>query len=340
MAVREIALVARARGLATHVLSRETLETLADAEDLDAFMERVSRLGASVEPAGEPRDTIALERAVRQTAARHLATLRRWQDRTPNVLDVFAAFQDRRSLRSLLRGAAEGAPPNRRLAGLLPTVSLPEDVLSALARLATPLDVVRHLVRSGHPDVQRLRAVVSGSQTDLLSVEVELLRRFSRAVTTTAAHGDHVLRDFVRSVVDLANAQNALQMGGEPRDLDTEAMFVRGGRWLTLEAFVAIVRSASADAALAALAAAVRPSPLASWLPVVARDLAHLDRAFLTGWLAALTSAMRLDPLGGATVLRLLLLIEAQSRDLRALAWGAALRVPAPQRRQSLVTPA
>jgi vacuolar-type H+-ATPase subunit C/Vma6 len=255
-------------------------------------------------------------------------------------LDVFAAHQDRRSLRALLRGAAAGVPQERRLAGLLPTVSLPEDMLSELARRATPRDVVRHLVQSGHGHVQRLLLAVSRSQTDLLAVEVELLRRFSESVRETAARGDQALRDFVRAVVDVANVQNALLLGADAGDLDPAGVYVPGGRWLTFEAFTATVRGGSADGALAALTAAVARSPFASWLPAAARDLGHLDRTFLSGMLARLARACRLDPLSSAAVLRALLLIEAQSRDLRALAWGAALRLPPTLRRQQLVTPA
>jgi hypothetical protein len=75
-------------------------------------------------------------------------------------------------------------------------------------------------------------------------------------------------------------------------------------------------------------------------LPAAWRDVAQLDRAFLTLTLARLTRAGRRDPLSTASVLRVLLLVEAHGRDLRALAWGAALGTPASLRIQQLVTPA
>lgn len=335
----DIGLVARAHGIETHLLARETLETLADSDDVVSLSHRMSRLHAMIDPITAPRDVFAIERAIVNTARRHLATLRRWADRAPNALDVFTAYQDRRSLRALLRGAAAGAPVERRVASLLPTPSLPHDTLTSLARCATPTDVVRRLVDLGYDDATRLLAIVSGSSTDLLSVEIVLLRAFAERVARTAARGDDVLRGFVESVIDVANAQHALLLAGEPRELKAGELFVRGGRWLSATAFVAVAAAPSAEAATAALAASVARSPLSSWLPVVTGALAHLDRAFLAGSLVQLTRAMRLDPLSSAAVLRVLLLIEAQSRDLRALAWGAALGAPVGMRRQQLVTP-
>jgi hypothetical protein len=60
---------------------------------------------------------------------------------------------------------------------------------------------------------------------------------------------------------------------------------------------------------------------------------------FLSNTLARLTRLARVDPLSSATVLRVLLLIDAQSRDLRALAWGVTLGTPVSLRKQQLVTP-
>jgi vacuolar-type H+-ATPase subunit C/Vma6 len=332
----DVALAARARGVATHLIGRPTLESLADCGDVESFIHHVSRLQTTIDPIAAAGDVFAIERAIVRTAGRHLATLRRWADRAPNALDVFAAYQDRRSLRILLRGAAAGAAVERRLAGLLPTPSLPHDALTELARCATPTDVVRRLVDFGYDNANQLLERVGRSPTDLLSLEIVLLRGFADRVVRTAARGDDVLRGFAESLIDVGNAQHALLLAGGPRELEAGDLFVRGGRWLPAAAFVSIASAASAEAALAAL---VARSPLSSWLPGVAGDLGHFDRAFLVGSLAHSTRAMRLDPLGSATVLRVLLLIDAQGRDLRALAWGAALNAPAGLRRRQLVTP-
>ena len=339
MATSEIALIVRACGLRTHLVSRETLETLAEADDLSGFARGLSRLGAAIGPVGEPSDVFAIERAIGRTANRHLRTLYRFQQRRRGVLDVFAALQDRRSLSALLRGAAQGASPETRLDGVLPTPLLPQRALLELAHQASPAAVVGQLMLLAHPDAQGLLHIVQQSQPDLLAVDTALLRGFAERATRIASGTDATLRDFVSAIIDVGNAQNALLVTSGPRDFEPAAIFVHGGRRLTASAFVSAASAGSQQSALDTIAAAFARSPLASSLPAVASDFAYVDRAFLTGALRLLARTALLDPLGTAPVLRVLLLIDAQCRDLRALAWGAVLGTPPPLRKQQLVTP-
>ena len=339
MPVREIALVARAQGLRTHLLTRDTLEALADADDLPAFARRLSRVGASIDPIGDTPDVFAIERAAGRTANRHLRTLYRWQEQTRGVLDVFAAHQDRRSLRALLRGAAQGAPPEARLDGLVPTPLLPQRAHAELARQPSPAAVVDQLMLLSHPDAPRLAPLVHTSQPDLLAVEAALLRGFAERATRLAAGTDETLREFVGTLIDIGNVQNALLLSSGPRDVDPMATFVTGGRYLAASSFRTAATAASEEIALRTLAAALTRSPLASALPVVPGHVAHLDRAFLSDALGRLARAARVEPMSSAALLRVLLLIDAQNRDLRMLAWGAVLGTPPSLRKQQLVTP-
>ncbi len=339
MRTGEIALIARARGVSTRLLSRETLETLAETDDLPGFARGLSRLGGAIDPVGEPADIFVIERAIGRTANRHLRTLYRFQERRRGVLDVFAALQDRRSLRAILRGAAQGASPETRLDGVLPTPLLPQRALLELAHQASPAAAVSQLTLLGHPDAQRLLPIVQQSQPDLLAVDIVLLRGFAERATRIASGTDGPMRDFVSALIDVGNAQNALLVSSAPRDIDPKAIFVHGGRWLTVGAFVSAANAGSQQSALDAIAAAFARSPLASSLPVVASDFASVDRAFLTAALRMLAHTTLLNPLSTAPVLRVLLLVDAQCRDLRALAWGAVLATPASLRKQQLVTP-
>jgi vacuolar-type H+-ATPase subunit C/Vma6 len=335
----EIALTARARGLGRHLLARDTLEALAEAHDLAAFARGLSKLGTPIEPIGEPVDMPAVERAIVRTADRHLRILRRWQERTPGALDVFDADQDRRSLRALLRGAAEGAPAEARLDGLLPTPLLPVLALAELARQATPADVVAQLRLLAHPAAPRLQPLVRHAQPDLLAIDRVLLQEFADRATRAAAGGDETLRTLVGALIDGGNMQNALLIAGGPRGVDAAESFIAGGRWLSRSAFVSAASAGSQSEALTALTTALARSPLAASLPPVARDVAHLDRTLLAHMLRWLARGALLAPLGSAPLLRVLFRIEAQGRDLRALAWGAVLGTPPPLRTQQLVTP-
>jgi vacuolar-type H+-ATPase subunit C/Vma6 len=332
----DLGLVARGKGVATHLLSRATLESLAEAEGLGSFARALTRLGADIDPIGEGADVMAVDRAIGRTAARHLGTLARWQRGRPGALDVFWADQDRRALRALIRGAVQGAPAAARLAGLLPSPSLPERALSDLAREPSAAAVVKHLVYLHHPDGFGLLRLVGQAQPDLLAIEVALLRAFANRATA-AARSDRELVRFVAERIDSGNAQNALLIAGGPRDVTPETCFVAGGRWLRPESFASAASAVSADTAIAALRRALAGSALAPALRV-AGEAARLERQVLAGTLDRLAVAARREPMGTAALLRVLVRIEAQSRDLRALAWGAVLDAPHALRKQHLVT--
>jgi hypothetical protein len=140
-------------------------------------------------------------------------------------------------------------------------------------------------------------------------------------------------------LIDAGNAENALVLAGESPDVHAARLFVRGGRWLSEQAFVSAAGAHQPERALTLLAAELAASPLASAMPIAAGEATALERLLLVGILRHLTRAARLDPLSSAPVLRVLLLIEAQSRDLRALAWGAQMRTPPSVRKLQLVTP-
>jgi vacuolar-type H+-ATPase subunit C/Vma6 len=339
MAESVIGLVARSRGISTRLLSRQALETLAEADDVDAFARSLAQVAPHLASVATPVDVFALERAVAQTACRHLETLARWREHSVGVLDIYAARQDRHSLRALLRGTAEGAPPSVRLRRSLPTTSLPQPALTRLATAFSPADVVRELVRLDHPDARRLLPLVQASQVDLFVIDTALLVGFAERATQAAARADQQARELVHVLIDAGNVQNALLLAGEPADVVPAKMFVRGGRWLSEQAFVAAAGANQSERALTLLAATLAASPLASAIPVVASEVAALDRLLLVATLRYLTRGARLDPLSTAPLFRVLLLIDAQSRDLRALAWGAEMRTPAALRKLQLVTP-
>jgi vacuolar-type H+-ATPase subunit C/Vma6 len=339
MRAREIGLIARAQGLASRLLSRAALETLAEADDLTALARGLEQSGVLPEPIGQPLDAFAIERAIGRAANGYIETLRRWQEAPPGVLDVFAADHDRRSLRALLRGAAQGAPSEARGAGLQPTPLLPRLALVELARQPSPAGVVGHLVTLAHPDAPQLLPFVRKTQPDLLALDRVLLQAFADRATRAAAHADRILRDFVTELIDIGNAENALAMAGESAEVDAADNFVSGGRWLSRSAFRSAATSSSPQLALTRLTASLARSPLSSSLPLVTRDAGHLIRGFLSKVLERLTRHARMDPLGSAPLLRVLLRIDAQSRDLRALAWGVTLGAPVSLRKQQLVTP-
>jgi vacuolar-type H+-ATPase subunit C/Vma6 len=250
---------------------------------------------------------------------------------------VFHADLDRRAVRALIRGAAQGAPVATRLEGLAPTPSLPLRALTDLAHDESAAAVVKHLVLLRYPDAVSLLPLARQVHPDLLAVDVVLLRAFARESCAAAARGDRYLRQYVAELIDICNLQIAL-LAAASHDVVPDAIFVNGGRWLSAQVLTAAVRAPSREMATSVLRSPIAHSPLAS-LPLATADPARLDRAFLADALGRYARFARLEPLSSAAVLVVLLRLEAQSRDLRAIAWGAALHTPPALRRQMLVTP-
>ena len=257
MAAAELALVARAKGLATHLLPRAALESLAEAGDVDVSGARAQAPGSghrSDRRSPQRRSPSTPPRG--RTAGRHLRTLTRWQRRGRARSTCSPPIRIAAHLRALLRGALQGAPAVRRLDGLLPTSSLPQRALDLLAHQPSSRAVVKQLFWLGHPDALRLLPLVRPARPDLVAIEVALLQGFAdRAVA--AARRDRHLRDFVWASLDLGNAQNALLLAGGPHDVMPGVCFVDGGKWLKRPRFVAAASGGSPDQALTLLRAAL-----------------------------------------------------------------------------------
>lgn len=333
-----IGLVARARALAGHLVPRAALERLAEAGDLTAFARSVDRLGSDLAPVVEPWDLSTFERAVRQTGARHLETLRRWQGSATGPVEIISTELDRKSVRRMIRGAMQGAPVAARLEGLSATPLLPERVLAELARQSTPSAVVGVLAAVGHPDAAALAPLVARAQPELFAIERVLLTGWAARAQALAGR-DAVSRTLIRLRIDTANTQIALLMAQGPRDAEPGLAFVEGGRWLSQSTFVAAASASAPAEALRALQRELGHTPLITLLPVVATDVDAMERAYLAHAIEQLTRHARLRPMESSSVLRTLLRIEAQGRDLRMLAWGAAFGVPPASRLALLVTP-
>lgn len=316
------AAAARARGLTTHLFTRSELEALAERD-----VAQLARSPKLLTPVPANPSALDLERAVRLTARHHLRTLTRWDGAGP-VLAVFYAEQDRKSLRAMLRGALATAPAEERLAGLIPTPTLPERVLAELAHQPTPAAVAAHLFAIGHPEAGRLGALTHAAQPDLLALELALMHGAAARSRREASWGDENLRLFIALRIDTANVEAALLLA-TAKDVDAGDCFLEGGQAFSREQFLSVVRARHATARLREVLAHT---------PLVAL-VNDPERAGFVLALSMQQRAARLAPLSSAPVLLFLLRLEAQERDLRRILQGAALGAPAAVLRTELVTP-
>ena len=204
---------ARARGLATHLLDRGALAGLAGAPDWPAFIARVTALGYPLDtvrwgdgrspglrPGGEPRR----RRAAAPARAAGLST-------REGVLAVVLEDEEYRTLRALLRGAAEGASPGARLRAAMPTAHLPMRALERMARAASVPELVRELLRLGHPAGRAWQDLLRATDApDLRTLEWALTRLFTERAVRAARRGGPVVRRFAAELVNQANAWTLL----------------------------------------------------------------------------------------------------------------------------------
>jgi len=330
---------ARARGLGLHLCSRDELERWAALPDPPALGRALEASGRLATPLPAAADAADIEQAERRTIAGYLSRLERWAGPASPVLEAFYAEQDRRNLRSLVRGAVQGASPEARLAGLLPTPRLPEAALAELAQARSPREVATRLLVRGDRDAGALVTLTAQARVDLLEVELALARTVAERLRSAAARGDAALRECVHARIDLINAQATLELAGSSSGVAAFPLFLAGGKALSRDAFVAAAGAASRSAAAVTLASAFVGTALGKFFAPAPDDPAQLEVAALAHTIAALRRRSRTDPLGSAPAQLFLARLNAQSTDIRRLAWGLALGVPASALRKGLVTP-
>ena len=317
---------ARAAGLGSRLLSPEAMAALADAGDL----QRLSRgfaendiLPDEIAGATAP----ALERGIRRAAGRSLAIARRWLGERTEVVVVVLETEDRRSLRALTRGAAAGVRADARLAGMIPTPTLPERLLEELAALSSIREQAALLAAAGHPYGSPILAVAAAQEPDLFAVELAIARTFAMRALRGARRGGQFLRSYVGDLIDLDNARAALLLAGGAAGDDPEAVYIVGGRRLSRESFEAAARSGSVAAAGQLMAGALDESP-ATELRRHAGDIGRLERAFERTVGDRLRAEARRDPLGPAPFLLFCHRLRAQATLLTEIVWSVELGRP------------
>jgi vacuolar-type H+-ATPase subunit C/Vma6 len=319
-------LATRARGLATHLLTRADFAGLATAPD-------VATLGAALRARGFPLaegtpTADGLELAVRRAASAKLRLLTRWAGARHPLLAVILDDEDRRSIRAVVRGAVQGAAAELRLAGLVPTPILPERALTELAGQPTPRAIAALLTAWGKAFGPALLRATQTTQPELLEIEHVLNRSFAeRALRGARAAGSPLLLDYVRETIDVENACAALVLAGVENDSATKGAFVDGGRMVSLAAFLDAV--AAGVGAARRLAGAFHGSALARAFERWGDDPARIEEQLLHCRVAHLRALARRDPAGPASVLEFALRLRAEVLELQRVIWGMALGAPA-----------
>lgn len=321
---------ARVRGLATHLLRPERVSELATASDLPDLRRRLERVGVRLVLEPGPVTAAAMERAIRRLAASRLQLLARWCGDRAAALVVIFEEEDRRSLQAFIRGTVAGTAPAARLAGALPTTSLPLRALEELARQTSLQALGALLAAWGNPYAVVLHEIESPEHPDLLRLEVRLGRRFAQRAHEAARRGDRTLHAHVHDAVDLENIWAALLLAADGGDVEPSECFIPGGDRITPAAFEDAATAPDRAEAGRRLARAFGSRPIGRALVRASARLPELDDELLAAQLTERRAAARLDPLSSAPILAYALALRADSRTLGRLIWGVALGIPAP----------
>ena len=320
---------ARARGLASRLLPPAALERLAHAPDLQTLSRGLTELG--IVPEDLPNATApALDQALRRSSGNALAVARRWLGERVEVVAVALEEEDRRSLRALIRGAAAGVRAEARLAGLMPTPTLPERLLRDLAARSRVSDQAAVLVATGHPYGPALLAAAAPQEPDLFALELALARTFADRARRGAQRDGRFLRTHVADLIDIENCRQLLLMARREASERSASAFIPGGRRLTEEKFREAVLAVGPGGVARALGASMGGGATAALLVRHAEEPGALEDALEAEVGVRLTHEARLDPLGPAPLLLYCYRLREQTRALSDLVWRVNLGAPRP----------
>jgi len=319
------ALVARARGLSTHLLPDERVQALGRAVNASELMLALRETPYQDAFAAVAATPGALESVVTRSLADRMTLLAKWAGPEGGALVPLFVEQDARSVRDILRGIVGGLTPEERTASAIPTPHLGWKRLAVLARLESTAEVAARLAAWEHPLGAALLEEASASRPDLFRLETALARQSAAVAARAAAKGGKRMREFVRESIDARNAVTALLLVGARAESESKDFFVEGGASLSRDELVRAASSADRVSAAATLATASRGTSLAVALDEAPARPAAMAARILDERIAAYARRARQEPLTAVPVLLFVLRLRREARAVRRALWAAAL---------------
>lgn len=314
--------VARARGLSGRLLGPAALAELAQSTDLRDLGTRLAAHRSR--PAPEAASARSLEDDERRHYGAQLRLLARWAGTHVALLAPMFDDEDRRSLRTVLRGSTAGVPADDRLSGLIPTPALPLRALDQLASCDSPAAIAALLVTWGNPFGPPLVAETSRQNPDLFQIEHALVSTWATRARRAARRGDRAMRTFVERQLDLANLWTALLVAEHGFDGSAGSLFIEGGTLIRRVALEQAAAAKSRSRAAEILDRLVRQSPLAA---ATGREdnVEERVRRALTREQRAIA---RQHPLGTGPIIEYWLRLRGEAAAIRRVIWSIAAGVP------------
>jgi V/A-type H+/Na+-transporting ATPase subunit C len=240
--------------------------------------------------------------------------------RARRLLAAFLGLDEALAVKAVLRGVAQGLPPDRTLAAAVPVPGLGQEALRAAASAVGIEAALDALAEAGCALVPAVRAALPlPDGAGLLPLEIAADRAALARASAACRGGEDgaLLRAHVQDRADVRNAETLLALAGAPPAGD---LFVPGGRRLGAAEFAALAGAPAAQVR-AAIAGAFRVREAELAAPWSAQEA--LDRAIA----APLRRDARRRPLSLAVPLSYLSDRLAEVRRAAIVLRGAALGV-------------
>lgn len=347
---------ARLRAMKSRLLSGNELERMAEAGTLQALIAELSKTPyrRSVETAlarvsGLECISVALHNDLETT----MKKIRRfYSDRAGEMMGVVLRTYDIRNLKAILRGLTKRVLPGEILFTVVPAGELTDDILSELSRAADPRAAIDLLATMALPfslPLLRLRSERPGAETPEMELKLDqwYFREAFNYLKRKQQSGG-VLFSALQLDADITNLLTVIRFAYAPEEHnflrdwlgvdDITSIFVGPGK-LSFDLLTNAGNQETVDAAVETLVEAAYEAPLKAGmveftstgrLSVFEKQL----NRFRLDWLSRLIGR---DPLGIGVVLGYLALKTAEISNIRWIAQGIVLGMPANNIRSELV---
>ena len=236
---------ARIRAMKARLLGQHGVLELLAQPGLDARLEYLKKTDYGEAVAAHlskgPDPLRAAERGLRMRLLEDMLRIDRFLsgEHVRSLFRAVLAFEDGWNLKTILRGVAQGEPPERTFLLLAPTPVLDDPALTELVGQKEVKGVVDVLATWSSPYALPLKEALAKylAHRELFLLETALdLFLFARALDAARSDGEdgRILLGFLETQIDLTNAGTLLKLAGGARGED---LVVPGGRVLGSKRF-------------------------------------------------------------------------------------------------------
>jgi vacuolar-type H+-ATPase subunit C/Vma6 len=346
---------ARLRAMKSRLLTRQEMESLADAGSLRGLIAALTKTPYQkpVEAAlARASGMSCIASALREDLINTLGRIRSYyRDSAGELVTIVLRGYDVHNLKAILRGLARHVPPTEILSTLLPVGELSSDLLGELARAPDPraaIDMLASITSPFSQPLLKLRAELPGADISHLELALEQWSISQAKSFLESEHQDgKILTAALNFDADLTNILTVLRFARSPEErkllrqwLGEEDLYplLLGPGSIPLERLVQAGMQDTLDAAVETFSGTVFAEPLRDGLTAYATsgrlsDLERCLRRFRLKWMA---EKLRSDPLGIGVVLGYSALKVNEVGNLRWIAHSISLGLGAASIRDNL----